>query len=324
MTLWVDVVARARGLRTHRLSAGAMTALRAAPDLTAFGRLLKEAGFLVEEGERHAAALDVAVRRRAAAELRILARWCGDRAAELPIVLEDEDRRSLRALLRATLQRQPVELRVRGLVPTPTLPLRALSELAHAQSPADVVTLLTIWNHPFANALGPSAHATTPDPLAMDLALDRAWAGRAVAGARRGGPELERFVADAVDLTNATTVLTLAGTTGTHAPEFYLEGGHRLSRAAFTALLARDRLTASDALSDLYHATPYGSVFRKGSRPGLEDALLDARLEVQSRAARTSPLGVAPVLWFALELRRESIQISRLIWALALGAPVSA
>jgi len=30
------------------------------------------------------------------------------------------------------------------------------------------------------------------------------------------------------------------------------------------------------------------------------------------------------VLWFALELRRESTHISRLIWALALGAPVSA
>lgn len=321
MTLWVDVVARARGLRTHRLSAGVMTALRAAPDLLTFGRHLMDAGFLVEEGERHAAALDLAVRRRAAAELRTLARWCGDRAAELPVILEDEDRRSLRTLLRATLQRQPAELRVRGLVPTPTLPLRALSELAHAESPAGVVTLLTIWNHPFANALGPAARASAPNPLVIDLALDRAWAARAVAGARRGGPELQRFVADAVDLANATTVLTLAGTTGTHAPEFFLEGGHRLSRPAFTALLARDRPAAKDALSDLYHATPFGPVFEQGCRPGLEDALLDARLEVQRRAARAAPLGVAPVLWFALELRRESTQLSRLIWALALGAP---
>lgn len=322
MTLWVDVVARARGLRTHRLPPGVISALRGAPDLATFSHHLGQAGFTIEEGERRATALDLAVRRRAAAELRILARWCGDRAAELPVVLEDEDRRSLRALLRGSLQHQPVELRLQGLVPTPTLPERALAELARAQAPADIATLLTVWNHPFARPLGAAARAAAPDPLLLDLALDRAWAGRALAGARRGGAELQRFVADAIDLANAGTVLTLAGTTGTQAPDLYLDGGRRLSRPAFTALLARNRPAAVDALSDLYRDTPYGPVFRRGFRPGLEDGLLDARLEVQRRAARAAPLGVAPVLWFALELRRESTRLSRMIWSLALGAPV--
>lgn len=321
MTLWVDVVARARGLRTHRLHTGTLAALRGAPDLAAFGRHLQQAGFLIEEGERNAPALDLAIRRRAATELRILARWCGARAAELPVILEEEDRRSLRAILRGSLQGQPAEVRLRGLVPTPTLPLRALAELARGQTPAGVATLLTIWNHPFARALTAAAQASTPDPLTLDLALDRAWAERAATGARRGGVELQRFATDAIDLANAATVLTLAGTTTPRAPELFLEGGHRLARTAFVALLARNRSAATEALSDLYHATPFGPVFRRGPMRGLDDALLNARVEVQRRAARAAPLGVAPVLWFALELRRETTLLSRMLWSLALGAP---
>lgn len=339
MTLWVDVVARARGLRTHRLRPATFNALRAAPDLRALARALAQAGFPVEEGEHRIPGLDLAVRRRAASELRILARWCGERAAELPVIFEDEDRRSLRAVIRGALQHQPAEVRLRGLVPTPTLPERALSELAGAPTPAGVATLLTVWNHPFGAALRKPAAATAPDPLTLDLALDRAWAARAVDGARHGGKELVLFVADAIDLANGATALSLAGTpptapmaataataatTPARAADLYLEGGLRLARTAFTALLARNRAAVSQVLSDLFHGTPYAALFRRAPLRGLEDALLLARLDAQRQAARRAPLGVAPILWYALELRAESTALSRLIWALALGAPVDA
>lgn len=323
MTLWVDVVARARGLRTHRLAPPVVATLRGDTDLSSLGRHLGQAGFTIVEGERRPAALDLAIRRRAAAELKTIARWCGKRAAELPVILEDEDRRSLRALLRGALQHQPAEGRLRGLVPTPTLPERALAELATRATPAEIATLLMVWDHPFAKALEAACAASAPDPLALDLALDRAWASRAVAGAGRGGVQLQWFVADAIDLVNATTALALAEAPAARAPELFLEGGHRVSRTAFTTLLARNRPAVAEALADLYRATPYGPVFRRGVLRGLDDALLDARTQVQCRVARSAPLGVAPVLWFALELRRESTILSRMVWALALGAPAA-
>lgn len=321
MSVWVDVVARARGLRTHRLAPASLHALRRAPDLAALGRALRQTGFPVDEGERRAPALDLAVRRRAASELRILVRWCGPRAAELPVIFEDEDRRSLRALLRGSLQRAPTDARLAGLVPTPTLPERALSELAEAPSPAAVAALLTIWGHPFAPGLRLAAGAAAPDPLALDIALDRAWAARARAGAKRGGPELTRFVADAVDLANAGTALVMAGSPRPRVTEQFLEGGRHLDRARYVELLAKSRATATGLLAATFAETPYAPVFRAAPLHGLDEAILTARVAVQRAAARRAPLGPAPVLWYALELRAETVAVSRIIWGVALGAP---
>lgn len=321
MTIWVDVVARARGLRTHRIRPARLTTLRAVADLRELGGELAREGFAVAEGEQRPEALELAVRRRAAAELRVLARWCGSRAALLPVIFEDEDRRSLRAILRGSLQRQSPESRLHGLVPTPTLPERALREAAAAATPGAVATLLTLWNHPFAAGLRAPASAVAPDPLALDLALDHAWAARAVSGASRGGPEVSRFVGDAIDLMNAATVLARTGVAPARGPEFYLAGGQRLTRTAFTALLARDRSTALQALADLFGGTPYGAALRRTGPRGLEDALFAARLQVQHDAARRAPLSAAPALWYALELRWETETLSRVIWGLTLGAP---
>ena len=324
MTLWVDVAARARGLRTHRLAPGALAGLARAPDLATLGRQLRLAGFPVDEGERRAEALEQAARRRAAAELALLARWCGPRAAVLAVIFEDEDRRSLRALLRGALQHAPAAARLAGLVPTPTLPERALAELAAVRDPAAARALLSVWAHPFARALRAALASATPDPIEIELALDRAWASRAVAGARGAGPEVARLVADALDLTNAVTVLALAGRAPRRAGEQLLEGGTRLDRVTYSALLARDRAAAARALADLFSGTQYAAVFRRAPVPGLEDAVLAARLAAARAAARRAPLSPAPALWYALELRAETTAVSRAVWRLALGAPAAA
>jgi vacuolar-type H+-ATPase subunit C/Vma6 len=237
------------------------------------------------------------------------------------VIFEDEDRRSLRAILRGALQQQGPDARLRGLVPTPTLPERALAEAATAPTPGAVATLLTIWNHPFAAGLRVPASAAAPDPLALDLALDHAWATRAVRGAAHGGAELARFVGDTIDLMNAATVVARTGMAPARAPDLYLTGGHRITRMAFIALLARDRTAALQALGDLFENTPYGPVLHRAGPRGLEDALLVARLEVERRAALRAPLSIGPALWYALELRSESLTLSRIIWGLALGAP---
>ena len=70
MTDWGDVLARARGLATHLLPRRDLDALVRAPDLATLGAELRRAGFSVNEGERSPAALELAVRRRAARRSR--------------------------------------------------------------------------------------------------------------------------------------------------------------------------------------------------------------------------------------------------------------
>ena len=321
MTVWVDVIARARGLRTHRLGFAAIEALAREPDLAALGRALRQAGFPVDEGEHRAAALDLAIRRRAAAELRILARWCGPRAAALPIVFDEEDRRSLRALIRGAIQGAPSDTRLAGLVPTPTLPERALAELAQAPGAGAVVTLLAVWNHPFASALRGPATATVPDPLRFDIALNREWARRAGAGARQGGSDLPDLVSDTIDLENAMAAVALAGASASLVGQQFLGGGRRVDLATYAAAAHNTRAAALHAFEQVFAGTCYASAFRGMDEAALDDQLLSAHVRTLRAAARRSPLGPALVLWYALELRAETIALSRLVWGIALGAP---
>lgn len=319
MTVWVDVIARARGLRTHRLSPTALQALMGAPDFPTLGRDLRQAGFPVPEGAHRLAALDLAIRRHAAAELQILERWCGPRAAALPVLFDEEDRRSLRALIRGSVQGASAEARIAGLIPTPSLPERALAELAGAHAPSAVVVLLAVWNHPFAAALREPAAATAPDLLRLEVALNREWARRAVAGARKGGAELRGFVSDAIDFENATTAIALAGASAVRAGEQFLGGGRLLDLTTYMRAALGARAAARHLLAGVFAGTRYEDVFRVVGETRLDDALLTARVQTLRVAARREPLGLASVLWYALELRAEAVALSRKAWGLALG-----
>jgi vacuolar-type H+-ATPase subunit C/Vma6 len=321
VTVWVDVIARARGLRTHRLGPAALDALAREPDLAALGRALRQAGFPVEEGEHRAAALDLAIRRRAAAELRILARWCGPRAAALTIVFDEEDRRSLRALIRGAIQGAPSDTRLAGLVPTPTLPERALVELAEAPGPGAVVTLLAVWNHPFASALRGAATATVPDPLRFDNALNREWARRAIAGARRGGSDLRSLVSETIDIENAMTAVAVAGASTSLVGPQFLNGGRRVDLATYASAAHNTRAAALRLFEEVFAGTGYESGFRPVTDTALDDRLLSAHVRTLRAAARRTPLGPALVLWYAWELRAETIALSRTVWGIALEAP---
>ena len=124
---WDDVNARARGLSTHLLGGGQLAELAGAPDLPALAARLRDAGLtLPETAEPTAAELELAVRRRAAGELTILGRWTARRPELLAVLFDEEDRRSVRALLRGAVERASAGLRIAGLVPTPALPERAL------------------------------------------------------------------------------------------------------------------------------------------------------------------------------------------------------
>jgi hypothetical protein len=140
------------------------------------------------------------VRRRAARELAILGHWTARRPELVAVLFDEEDRRSVRALVRGAVERAPAELRIAGLVPTPALPERALAELARAPTPAAVAALLVAWQHPYGLPLAARARSPQPDLYALELALGRAAAARLTAVAHRVGGFLAAFIHETIDL----------------------------------------------------------------------------------------------------------------------------
>ncbi|HXV90304.1 MAG TPA: V-type ATPase subunit [Gemmatimonadales bacterium] len=323
---WDDVNARARGLSTHLLEHAQLAALSAVPDLPTLAARLRDLGLTIPEtAEPTAAELELAVRRRAARELAILGRWTARRPELVAVLFDEEDRRSVRALVRGAVERAPAELRIAGLVPTPALPERALEELARAPTPAAVAALLVAWQHPYGPPLAARARSPQPDLYALEQALDRAAAARLTAVARRVGGLLAAFVHQTIDLENALGAVALASVpTEVAARDAFLAGGRSLLLEAFErAVATRDPAAAADRLAKAFDGDPMAAVLRqhRDDVAALEDAVLRARIATLQQLARREPLGPAPLLVFALALRAQTVDLHRVIWGVALGAP---
>lgn len=326
MTTWVDLVARARGLSGRLLPPHALASLAAAPNLGGLAATL--AGLRnrpAPETTPAAQDLDDAERRHEGAQLRLLARWAGPRAAILAPLYEEEDCRSLRAILRGSIARRPAAERLDGLIPTPALPVRALQVLAAAATPAKVAATLTAWGNPYGPALLTETARQAPDLFVLEHALVRQWARRARRVARRGGPALRRYVARRIDLANAWTALLAAdgGLGAAAAPaSLFVEGGDRIPRAAFEAAAsARGRAAAMAVLDPLVRRTPLAAATAAGA--DAEARVQRALALEQGRLAAREPLGLAPVIAFWLRLRAEALAIRRAVWGLASGTPAS-
>ncbi len=325
-TRWEDLATRARGLATHLLGRGELDALARSADLNALSDALRSRGLLPEEGPATPDVLELAVRRMAGARLHVLAAWSRARSALLAIVFEDEDRRSIRALLRGAVRGAPPAERLAGLIPTPGLPERALVELAGLPTPGAISALLTAWGSTYGAALLPDAAAARPDLLALEYRVNSLFASRALGGARTARSRaLVEFVRETIDLENACTALVLAGAEPEAPPErAFIEGGRRLSIVAFRHVIAApDAGDAARRLAAAFGPDPIGAAFLKAADDptAIEEALLRERITAQSVAARRNPAGLASVLQYALQLRAEVVDLRRVIWGVMLRAP---
>lgn len=327
---WGDLVSRVRGLSGHLLGRAQLTSLARSRDLIQLAAALDEAygpAAGVVQGTS-AEQLELAARRAAALYLRVVARWSGDRVRYLAPLFLDEDRRSIRSILRGVLVGAPVSERLAGLIPTPALPERALEELARQPSARDVVALLVLWGHPFGKPLLAEARQAKPDFFRLDLTLNSEYATRSLDAARRAPlgdavrRDLTTLVRETIDLENASTALQLAGQKASTGPEkLFIPGGKRLDRATFLAAAASDSAAATDKLAHVFHGTPLASVFAVPLRTSFEDAALAAELRWTSDAARQHPLGAAPLIQFLTRVRAELRDLRFIIWRVALGAP---
>jgi vacuolar-type H+-ATPase subunit C/Vma6 len=320
---WEDVIARVRGLASRRLGRDALERLAMAHDLDELVKLLEStvyasaASLTPLKPER----VERETRRVAGDRVAIIAAWCGDRAEMLAPLFEDEDRRSLRTIARSIAAHAPPEQCVAGLLPTPALPVAALDELAHRERLRDVAATLTAWGNPYGAAMMTEAVRETPDLFALQLALDRAYAARAVPIAKRTGNPLCWYVHMLVDAENARAALALAdGAVERPADSLFLEGGDLVSLELFVDLAARAPSDARSRLARVFGGTVLAPVV-SGSGDERYGATLTAMLRHLRRVARVEPLSLSTVLHYMLELRAELQDLARIIWGIALQVP---
>lgn len=327
--LWDDVNARARGLATHLLDRSDLLRLAESRSWDAFVRDVQESGVPLisrDGGTTSPPDFDRAVGRVVAQRLALLARWLGPRRVVLNVIYEDEERRTLRALLRGAAQGGSPGARLRAATPTPGLPGRVLERLARADSPAALAEELVRVGHPAGRAL---REARLREPalglLGLETALTRTFATRATRAARRGGPVIRQFVAELIDLENAWTLI-LGG--GRHhsitGDTLFVEGGAVLDRKTYLRLQATAGLGELFAqLRTAFAGRGLDRVFT-GEAPEparIETRAFTARIAAQRALARRNPLGPSVTLSILERIRGEGRDLRTVAWGLALGAP---
>ncbi len=326
---WDDVNARARGLATHLLDREALAALAATPDWPAFlGHLATldypigtDAGALLDPP-----AFDRAVSLVAARRVNLLGRWLAARRAVLAVVVEDEECRTLRAMLRGAAQGASSGARLRAVMPTPALPFRVLERLARATTVADLARDLVRFGHPAGRVLE-QLGAQSPPPALRDLewALVRLFSERAVRAAREGGAVVRRYAGALVDQQNLWTLLLAAPPAdGEGIEREFLPGGGVLTREIFGRLRAeRDHERLLAGLRVVLTGTAIGAALTHEpvEWSSLEARITAARITWLRGLARRDPLGPAVVLAVLERIRAEARALRAIAWGVAFGAP---
>ncbi|HEU0032563.1 MAG TPA: V-type ATPase subunit [Kofleriaceae bacterium] len=308
------LASRARGLETHVLDAGALAELERAPDRAALAAVMTRTGLACDVST---AAIDRAARDRAAADFRQLERWLASRRdhATFELLVLDEDRRSLRAIVRGIAGAIEPERRRAACVPTPWLRDRVLGELAAAATLGELHAALVELGHPLAPALA----GDHPDPLVHEQALFAAVLDRAKAGP--ADRALARYLSQLVDGELVAAALLLASRGGGLDPAASFVAGGTLDRARFLAAAAGPIQRARELLAAHFARTPLAAALEAstGAPAAIEQALLDWQLATQARLRRDDPHGTAAVIHLVLERRVESRTLRRAAWRIAFG-----
>jgi len=317
--------ARARGLAAHLFTRTELETL-AGHDGPALARAVGHSPKLFAPVTEGASTLELerVLHLTARHHLCTLARWEGA-APVLNVFYADQDRRSLRAMFRGSLATAPAEERLAGLIPTPTLAERVLSELARQPTPALIAAHLFALGHPAAPRLLPLTQPAHPDLLLLELALTQAYAQRATHAAKRGDEHLRRFVALRLDVANVQSALLLSQAREVEAEPCFVEGGGAFLLPSFLAVVGKGGEGAMRRLRDALEGTPLAPLAADVAADAarVERAAFSLALAQERLASRREPLSSAPVLHFLLRLEAQGRDLRRILWGAALGAPAT-
>jgi vacuolar-type H+-ATPase subunit C/Vma6 len=325
---WDDVNARARGLATHLLPRTELGRLAESRAWEEFVNRLAQAGYPVLTAGRLPSGADEFARRTgdvAADRFAVLARWLGPRRATLAVLYEDEERRTLRVLLRGAVEGASAGARLRAAVPTPDLPPRVLDRLAHADSPADLARRLVSLGHPAGRVLQTELDSGRElGLLGLEAALGRLFATRTTRAVRKAGPLVRAFAQLLLDLENAWSLL-LRGNWGSEpdADAVFLPGGRWLSRERFDRLAAGDQEAVAQGLQSAFASSPVAGAFNgEGVDPvRIEGGAVRATIAWLRTLARRDPLSPAVLLHVLLRIQAERRDLRAVAAGLSLGAP---
>jgi vacuolar-type H+-ATPase subunit C/Vma6 len=200
-----------------------------------------------------------------------------------------------------------------------------MEELAQQHSPGQFAALLVTWGNAYGSVLLESVAGPEPELLTSELGLARLWSARVREGARHGDLVLREFVAESIDIENVVTAMMLAGSDfDQDLKTAFLPGGDRVTLRVFTkAAVAPDAPAAAVILADGLGDSPLGARLFEHliDLAGIESTFLSHQIGWLHQRSRHDPLTSAPVLAYALRVRREVIALQQIIWGLALGAP---
>jgi vacuolar-type H+-ATPase subunit C/Vma6 len=310
---------------THFLRRATLQQALESSDLESLARLLQDAGLPAVGRPITHGGVELAARRWAAAHLARLGRWLPERPDLGDLLFGEEDRRSVRAMVRGAAAGVPLEARLAGLIPTPRLPERLLRELAAQPSVPRIAALLVSWGHPLGTPLLETAVGDEPDLFAAERALASASLAALARAGRRLGGGFHRWARATIDLENVLLALQAARRSpGEPVVDFLAPGGAINSGRVATAARTGGTDAAATALLALLPAGPVVEALRQhvDDPIGLDDAILAARIIELRQRSRLDPLDPAAVLGFALRLRAQVILVRHAIWRLALGAAI--
>lgn len=305
------IAARARGLGTRLLSADLLAEIDAAVDPAP---VLARAGLPLLPDE-----VDEAAHDRIARDAEILARWSDElgnaparrrtRGPLAPLWL-DEDRRTLRSIIRGLVAHASPRRKLAGTLATPNLPAPVLGELAAQSTLAGIAHVLAGHGHPYARAI-----AGEPlDPLVIELALGRRFGEMAHSRDRA----MRVYVRQTIDSENAEAALLIAAR-GRGVTDAFVRGGELVDRETFEAachdLVEECRARLAEAVA----GTPLAAALFDAAPNALADATLRWQLATQAKLRRLEPLGLAPAIYVVLRRRDEARRLRHAAWRMALG-----
>ena len=349
------LVTRARGLGSRLVGEAVLAEIERARDQAGLALALGRAG-LGEDASVDA--VEALARNRIIEDLKILSRWARDHRDAMTVIELDEDRRSLRTLVRGLAAGVGSVRRRAACIPTSRLTARILIALSEVTSLADLAQILTMHEHPLAPAL--ASHHATIDVLAIEAALTERFA--ALAREHVDDRALRVYLAQLIDGENTESAILLAargkridatqmfigaakgakrpnsgaiGATRANAPmranDARVRGGTRhaastrpadvshLTLAEFERAAAGPLDETREILATALRGTPLERAVRTSSPAAVEDATLAWQLASQRAMRRASPHGLSSVLFLVLRRREEARRLRRAAWRFALG-----
>ena len=242
-------------------------------------------------------------------------------------VLAFEDGWNLKTILRGVAQGEPPERTFLLLAPTPVLDDPALTELVGQKEVKGVVDVLATWSSPYALPLKEALakYLAHRELFLLETALDLFLFARALDAARSDGEDgriLLGFLETQIDLTNAGTLLKLAG--GARGEDLVVPGGRVLGSKRFQQLSTLGQQELKEALARLgrLHLDPRLATLSEHGDPFAVDQILHQALgEGMRREAMVRPLSLAVPLAFVLERQAEVRQIRLVLRGAEFGIP---